>query len=254
MLLWHFPAANNYNDDTQRGMMHTLSSSLSQPYWVYQPGIAFDSLIRRREQPSQRASAGGSGDLAASIARSPDELRAVATLVESRYAARGYLLSGDDGGSRSGITLIAAESNAIIGTLTLRLDGPHGLAADESYGDAIDPVRHAGGGVCELTRLAITRGADSRPVLSALFGSAYLVARHLHRVTDAFIEVNPRHVAFYRKLFGFVVAAGQRVCPRVMAPAVLLRLEIERLEARLGGIGAVARSVAGGSVPSALPA
>jgi hypothetical protein len=39
-----------------------------------------------------------------------------------------------------------------------------------------------------------------------------------------------------------------------MAPAVLLRLEIERLEARLGGIGAVARSVAGGSVPSALPA
>jgi hypothetical protein len=29
------------------------------------------------------------------------------------------------------------------------------------------------------------------------------------------------------------VVAGERVCERVMAPAVLLRLEIERLEARL---------------------
>jgi hypothetical protein len=53
-------------------------------------------------------------------------------------------------------------------------------------------------------------------------------------VTDAFIEVNPRHVAFYRALFGFMVVAGGRMCQRVMAPAVLLRLEVERLEARMG--------------------
>jgi hypothetical protein len=70
-------------------------------------------------------------------------------------------------------------------------------------------------------------------VLSSLFGAAYLVAWRRHRATDAFIEVHPRHVAFYRALLGFVVVAGERVCQRVMAPAVLLRLEIERLEARL---------------------
>jgi len=225
--------------------MQFAHSSLTQPYWVYQPGIAFEGLIRRGEHPPQSAGAGfgGSGDLVASIARSPDELRAVATLVESRYAARGYIVNGDDGELPPGVTLIAAESDAIIGTLTLRFDGPLGLAADESYADAIDTVRHAGGGVCELTRLAVTKGADSRSVLSALFGSAYVVARHLHRVTDAFVEVNPRHAQFYRRMFGFVVAAGQRVCPRVMAPAVLLRLEIERLEARLAEIGALTRSI-----------
>ena len=224
--------------------MHFARSSFSQPYWVYQPGIAFDGLIRRGRRPRE-AIPRSNGNLAAAIARSPDELRAAATLVESRYAARGYLLSADDEGLRPGVTLIAAEHEAIVGTLTLRLDGPEGLAADRSYGDAIDAVRHARGGVCELTRLALARGADSRSVLSALFGSAYVVATRRHRMTDAFVEVNPRHVGYYRALFGFVVAAGQRVCPRVMAPGVLLRLEIERLEARLAKNEATARSLFG---------
>jgi len=225
--------------------MHFERSSLSQPYWVYQPGIAFEGLIRRREHPPRNGDAGlrDSGGLAAAIARSPDELRAAATLVESRYAARGYRLCPGDSVSRPGATLIATGREAIVGTLTLSFDGPDGLAADKSYGDAIEVVRHARGGVCELTRLAVARGADSRSVLSALFGAAYVSARRLHRVTDAFIEVNPRHVQFYRALFGFVVAAGQRICPRVMAPAVLLRLEIERLEARLTEIGPLTRAV-----------
>lgn len=212
--------------------MYFARSSFSQPYWVYHPGIAFDGLIRRG-RPPREAITKSNGNLSAAIARAPDELRGATTLVESRYAARGYLLKSDDDGLQPGVTLIAAEREAIVGTLTLRLDGPEGLAADRSYADAIDAVRHARGGVCELTRLALARGADSRSVLSALFASAYVVATRLHRVTDAFIEVNPRHVAFYRALLGFAVAAGERVCPRVMAPAVLLRLEIARLEARL---------------------
>ncbi len=218
--------------------MYRARSSLSQPYWIYHPGIAFEALVRRGEHAPQRTRAGPHTrkELSATIARSSEELRAVATLVEARYAERGYRLSARDDARRPGIALMAAAGDAIVGTLTLRLDGPHGLAADESYGEAIDTVRHAGGDVCELTRLALTRGADSRSVLSALFGLAYAVGRQLREVTDVFVEVNPRHVAFYRKLFGFVVAAGQRVCPRVLAPAVLLRLELERLEARLAAL------------------
>jgi hypothetical protein len=225
--------------------MRFARPSFVNPYWVCQPGSAFEGLMRRIERPSQRAGAGfgGSGDVGARIASSPQELRAAAMLVDSRYTERGYRLIADDDERRPGITLVASDGEALIGTLTLRLDGPHGLAADESYADTIDAVRQVGGGVCELTRLAITNDADARSVLSALFGTAYVVARHLHRMTDAFVEVNPRHAAFYRKLFGFVVAAGQRVCPRVMAPAVLLRLEIERLEARLAEVAALTRSM-----------
>jgi hypothetical protein len=224
-------------------MMQFAHSLLSQPHWVYHPGLAFEDLVRRRASSPRLGDPGfvRNGGLSAAIARSPDELRAATRLVESRYAERGYHLDADEDRLRPGVTLIAAHGDAITGTLTLRFDGPRGLAADESYGDAIDTVRHTGGDVCELTRLALTAGADSRSILSALFGSAYLVAKHARRATDVFVEVNPRHAAFYRKLFGFVVAAGQRVCPRVMAPAVLLRLEMKRLEARLAQSPALPR-------------
>jgi hypothetical protein len=45
--------------------------------------------------------------------------------------------------------------------------------------------------------------------------------------------VNPRHVRFYRRVFGFAVAAAERVCERVGAPSVLLRLDLECFGRRL---------------------
>jgi hypothetical protein len=224
--------------------MQSARAPLCQPYWVYHAGIAFESLMRRSAHAVQVAGgdARWSGGLAAAIASSPDELHAAAKLVESRYAARGYRSGAEDRGLPPGIRLIATDCDAIVGTVTLRLDGPRGLAADEGYGDAIDAVRRPGRNVCELGRLALAEDAEWRPVLSALFGLAHVMARRLHGCTDVFVEVNPRHANFYRKLFGFAVAAGERVCPRVMAPAVLLRLEIARLEARLAETVAAARA------------
>jgi hypothetical protein len=172
-----------------------------------------------------------------------------------RYAERGYRVSGAAGNEPdSSVTLIARQSDVIVGTLTVKFDGPQGLGADESYGDAVDAVRRAGGDVCELTRLAVEPSVDSRSVLSVLFGLAYVVGRRVRGVTDVFVEVNPRHVAFYRRLFGFGTAAGRRICPRVMAPAVLLRLEIERLEAMLADSGILTRSALGPNAGLALAA
>jgi hypothetical protein len=71
-------------------------------------------------------------------------------------------------------------------------------------------------------------------VLASLFYLAHAVGRTVHDVTDVFIEVNPRHVAFYSRVLGFVVAAGEKFCERVRAPSVLLQLELEALELRLG--------------------
>jgi hypothetical protein len=62
----------------------------------------------------------------------------------------------------------------------------------------------------------------------------YTVGRFEHGVTDVFIEVNPRHVVFYTRALGFVVAAGAQLCQRVLAPSVLLHLEVDTLESRLG--------------------
>jgi hypothetical protein len=209
---------------------------LGGPGRFAQPGIAFSALIERRSAPplgDARRRAFGSTCLEAGIASTAEERRAAAALVESRYASRGYRLADYVRASESELTLIAGGNGATVGTLTIRLDGPKGLRADESYREYIDAVRAASSGVCELGRFAVASDVRSAPVLAALFARAYELIRDLRDITDVFIEVNPRHVEFYRKLFGFVVAAGERMCPRVRAPSVLLRLETAAFEDRL---------------------
>lgn len=53
------------------------------------------------------------------------------------------------------------------------------------------------------------------------------------------IEVNPRHVEFYRRMLGFEMFGAERLCNRVNAPAVLLRLDLsyarQQIE-KLGGL------------------
>jgi len=124
-----------------------------------------------------------------------------------------------------------------VGTLTLGLDGPEGLLVDNVYGTELNAIRADGRRLCELTRLAMDERADSRTALAALFSLAFLIGRVLHKATDVFIEVNPRHVAFCERALGFVVAPGEQICERVKAPSVLLRLEAEKLEARLREYG-----------------
>jgi len=205
-------------------------------------GITQQSVARRGAaddrakppQPSSRTSCtAGRSRISVSVARTLSERRAAAELIRSRYASRGYRVSAARAPTSAECTLIAAAAGATVGTLTLRLDGPDGLHADESYREELDAARLAGRRVCELGRFAVASDARSAPVLAALFARAHAVVRELSAVTDVFIEVNPRHADFYRKVFGFVVAAGERLCPRVLAPSVLLRLELEAFEARL---------------------
>ena len=131
---------------------------------------------------------------------------------------------------------MAASPDATIGTITLGLDGPLGLRAEGTHRDVVQKVRGAGRCVCELTRLAVADSVDSKPVLASLFNLAYAAAETIHGVTDVFIEVNPRHVAFYSRVLGFVVAAGETFCERVRAPSVLLHVEMEALAARLAAL------------------
>ena len=195
---------------------------------------------------------GGRSDesVRASIARAPHQLNEATRLVQQRYAWRGYVAPGDEAfpapNGRCAVTLIAEAGAAIVGTMTLGLDGPGGLLVGENYPDQISAARSEGRELCELTRLALAQRADTRTVLSTLFGLGYRLFT-LHGATDVFIEVNPRHVAFYRRVLGFVVSAGERLCERVQAPAVLLRVSMEELGARLQAY--TSKVVASGAVP-----
>jgi hypothetical protein len=48
----------------------------------------------------------------------------------------------------------------------------------------------------------------------------------VRHVDDVFIEVNPRHVPFYRRMLDFTAIGDCKVCPRVEAPAILMHVKV----------------------------
>jgi hypothetical protein len=174
------------------------------------------------------------------IAVRPEEFRAADSLVARRYAWRGYrtaqLEEAETGGSLTNaapLTLLTEDSKGLLGTLTVRRDSPSGLLAEQTYAPEVERLRSDGRRIGELVKLAVERGADWKATLDALVQAAYYVTRVLHTLTDVLIEVNPRHVRFYEKVFGFVVAAAERFCSRAGAPSVLMQLDLEQFGRRL---------------------
>jgi hypothetical protein len=165
------------------------------------------------------------------IADTEGRQREVAELINQRYSWRGYSCDTTSGiGCRTGETVFQVfRKNLLVATLTLRLDSQAGLMADQLYREEVDVYRRGDGLVCEMTGLAIAPGEDSKGVLGALFESAFAVGCLKHGATDLVIEVNPRHVIYYRRCLGFRVAGPERTCPRVGAPAVLLHLDLDDL-------------------------
>jgi hypothetical protein len=183
-----------------------------------------------------------SNTLRLGIAESLHQIEAANHLIRRRYAWRGYdldaieyhgLVARSDDWHRE-ITFFAAEPQTTLGTITLRLDGPEGLSAEATHSETMQSARTDGRRLGELTRLAVAGGADSRQVLASLFGLVYAVGRMVHDVTDVFIEVNPRHVAFYSRTLGFAAVGDEKFCERVRAPSVLLHLDVEILDGQLG--------------------
>lgn len=170
------------------------------------------------------------------IAVRQDQVLAAEDLVRRRYSWRGYRVSLEDMSPATqhgpSITLLAENKGQLIGTLTVRPDSPDGLLAEETYADEIARMRREGHRVGELVKLAVEEGADWKHALDSLVQSAYVITRVVHALTDVVIEVNPRHVRFYQRVFGFVVGAAERVCERAGAPAVLLRLDLEQFGKR----------------------
>jgi hypothetical protein len=161
------------------------------------------------------------------------------SLLRDRYAWRGYhtvSLPADQTTNR--ITLSAAEGERTIGTITVVLDGPEGIAAADAFGPEVEALRAAGERLVEFTKLAIDPISESQCVLAALFHVAYLVAHRLRGHDRVLLEVNPRHVRFYRRMLGAEVLAGERPNAKVNAPAVLLGISFAHIReqiARFGG-------------------
>lgn len=178
------------------------------------------------------------------LAHSNERVSSASMLVQRKYASRGYEASNFQK-DPARITLMAFQEDKVIGTLTLGMDSNKPLLAEELYKSEIDSLRAAGRKVCELTKLAVDQTQGSKRVLASLFHIAYIYGRVMQGYTDVVIEVNPRHVAFYKRMLGFKEFGPERPCARVNAPAVLLRLELEYVDQQIDSLGGKADTVTG---------
>lgn len=156
------------------------------------------------------------------LAKSRDLGTDAGTLVERGYSRRGYQTSSSTSADPNLFTFVAYDEGKLTGTVSIRIDSERGLSADQLYREEIDDLRGSGCKICEFTRLAVDVKAVSKPVLAGLFHTAYLFAAKVRGCSFAVIEVNPRHVAFYRHALRFEPIGPERMNRRVNAPAVLL--------------------------------
>jgi hypothetical protein len=178
------------------------------------------------------------------LATSEDRRKSASLLIEKMYSWRGYdvdALRHDP----NKITLVAYQEEKVAGTMTLGLDTPQGMVVDQLYKNEVDQLRTQGRVPCDITRLAVDQDIKSKSVLAALFHLTYIYGHNIHRATDFLIEVNPRHVLFYVRMLGFQPFGEEKICPRVNAPAVLLRLDLAYADEQIMRYGGHGSDIAG---------
>jgi len=163
------------------------------------------------------------------LAGAQETRREAGNLVQQRYSSRGYQTSATMINPNV-CTFAAYDEGRVAGTVSLRLDSrADGLAADQLYRAEIDAMRARKLRICEFTRLAVDASAVSRPVLAGLFHTVYLFARNVRGYDFVVIEVNPRHVGYYRRSLGFEILGEERHNLRVNAPAVLMGMSFRKI-------------------------
>lgn len=161
------------------------------------------------------------------LAHDDNRTREASFLVEKRYRDKGYQVSSqsEPQDCPEHITLATYKGDALIGTITFGLDTGSGLLVDQLYKTEVDVLRQQGLRVCEFTKLAIDHNGASKRIIASLFHVAYIYAHKIWGYTDIVCEVNPSHATFYQRMLGYQPFGEEKVCPRVGAPAVLLRLD-----------------------------
>jgi len=214
--------------------------------------IAFQSPYRLRDMcidqssnPAEEITQSQPQEFKIRLANTDERRQSASLLIQKMYSWRGYDANVLNHNPNK-ITLVAYLDDKVAGTLTLGLDSPEGMVVDQLYKAEADHLREQGRKICDVTKLAVDQDIKSKSVLGALFHLSVVYGRNIHRATDFLIEVNPRHALFYQKMIGFEVIGGEKLCPRVNAPAVLLKLDLSYADEQVlkyGGLGASAHGV-----------
>ncbi|WP_374582925.1 N-acetyltransferase [Pseudoduganella sp.] len=170
----------------------------------------------------------------------PDGRNQASMLIHRMYSWRGFSGNHALKPVANRVTLMASQKGEAVGTLSVGLDCPEGLLADELFKPELDAVRAQGGRICEIIKFAFDMAGTSKQYQAALFHLAVITARDLHKCTHMFIEVQPRHRAFFDNALGFKQLGEAKMNPRVSVQGILMCVELaymtEQIQ-RYGGKG-----------------
>ena len=204
--------------------------------------VSFHSAHRPRDAHPAEPEAGGADgsfdlqEFNIRMANSQGRREAATMLLKKMYSWRGYSVETPPAVQPNQITLTADTAGKTVGTMALCFDSEDGLPADETFKAELDSLRAQSRRLCEPSRLAIDKDTPKR-VFAALMHISYIYSHRMHLFTDYVIEVNPRHAVFYKRMLGFQDFGPERICARVDAPAVLLRLECEHMAEQIKKYG-----------------
>ncbi|PCJ56834.1 MAG: hypothetical protein COA79_17930 [Planctomycetota bacterium] len=130
-------------------------------------------------------------------------------------------------------TLIVAAKNSkneIVATLTIVSNEKY-LPCYEVFKDEVNNLKNKK--LAEITRLAITKDyRKSTELLKGLFNFVYVYSYQLLECDVTLIEVNPRHVQYYKRYLFFNILSKEQNCSRVQnGPAILLGLKLSTFQA-----------------------
>jgi hypothetical protein len=186
------------------------------------------------------------------LAHSHDRVNSASLLIQHMYMKRGYDVAGIQKVADK-ITLMVSQNEAVVGTLTLGIDSGQGLEADKNYHQEVEQLRSDGRKIFELTKFAVDEMRGSKRVLAGLFHVAYIYGTHLHKRSDAVIEVTPKHAVFYKRLLGFKQFGEARMNSRVNTVGVALRLDMKYMGEQIAIWGGESETPAGQKERSLYP-
>ncbi|MBC2668142.1 acetyltransferase [Novosphingobium piscinae] len=155
------------------------------------------------------------------------ERNTATALIKRKYSSRGYGAHHKVPNRSNAVTFTASTNGNLIGTLSLTVDSPLGLACDKTFKAELDAYRAVPGAkLCELTRFAFDTSRPSLHLLASLFHIIFIYGTHHYNCTDLFIEVAARHRRFYQAMLGFKPAAEPRVNDAVGVTSHLMVLKV----------------------------
>lgn len=175
------------------------------------------------------------------IADNQDELQQAFAIVHEEYLKTGYIskpkshkmLFSIYNFLPHSVIFVAKSYLTVVSTLAQIFDSKlFGLPMDVIYREELGELRSANRKIVEIGSLANLKSFKWKNLFLYLIKLAYWHSVY-QNVNDWCITVNPKHVPFYETVLLFKQFGPQKYHPKVNAPAVLLRLNIDEYKDKL---------------------